>query len=41
MVREAACSIPTYVRDNLQAVRDGLRNRGMDPDKALEEIATL
>ncbi len=32
---------PGYVRDNLQAVRDGLRNRGMDPDKALEEIATL
>ena len=32
---------PTFVRDNLQAVRTGLRNRGMDPDKALEEIATL
>jgi len=32
---------PGYVRDNLQTVREGLRNRGMDPDKALEEIATL
>jgi seryl-tRNA synthetase len=32
---------PTFVRENLQAVRTGLRNRGMDPDKALEEIATL
>ncbi len=32
---------PTLVRDNLQTVRTGLRNRGMDPDKALEEIATL
>ena len=32
---------PAYVRDNLQMVREGLRNRGIDPDKALEEIATL
>ena len=32
---------PGFVRDNLEAVRAGLRNRGMDPDKALEEIATL
>ncbi len=32
---------PTFVRENLQAVRTGLRNRGMDPDKALEEIATF
>ena len=32
---------PTYVRDHLAAVRDGLRSRGMNPDKALEEIATL
>jgi seryl-tRNA synthetase len=32
---------PAYVRDHLEAVRDGLRNRGLDPDKALEEIATL
>ncbi|HUR35895.1 MAG TPA: serine--tRNA ligase [Vicinamibacterales bacterium] len=32
---------PAFVRDNLHAVRTGLRNRGMDPDKALEEIATL
>jgi len=32
---------PTFVRENLQIVRAGLRNRGMDPDKALEDIATL
>ncbi len=32
---------PTLVRENLQAVQTGLRNRGMDPDKALEHIATL
>ena len=32
---------PTFVRDHIEAVRAGLRNRGLDPDKALEEIATL
>ena len=32
---------PTFVRENLEAVRTGLRNRGMDPDQALEQIATL
>src|SRR6187431_545800 len=32
---------PAYVRDHLEAVRAGLRSRGLDPDKALEEIATL
>ena len=32
---------PTIVRENLEAVRAGLRNRGMDPDKALQDIATL
>jgi seryl-tRNA synthetase len=32
---------PTYVREHLQEVRAGLKNRGTDPDKALEEIATL
>ena len=32
---------PTLVREHLQAVRTGLRNRGMDPDKALDEIATF
>ena len=32
---------PTFVREHLQTVRTGLRNRGMDPDRALEEIATL
>jgi seryl-tRNA synthetase len=30
-----------YIRDHLDEVRTGLRNRGLDPDKALEEIATL
>ena len=32
---------PTFVRDHVELVRIGLRNRGLDPDKALEEIATL
>ena len=32
---------PIFVRDNIDVVRTGLRNRGLDPDKALEEIATL
>jgi seryl-tRNA synthetase len=30
-----------YVRDHVDAVRTGLKNRGLDPDKVLEEIATL
>src|ERR1700716_1990281 len=32
---------PTYIRDHVEEVRAGLRNRGLDADKALEEIATL
>jgi seryl-tRNA synthetase len=32
---------PSYVRDHIDEVRTGLRNRGLDPDKTLEEIATL
>jgi seryl-tRNA synthetase len=32
---------PAYVRDHIDTVRAGLRNRGIDPDKALEEIATF
>ena len=32
---------PTYVRENLPAVRDALRRRGMNPDSALDHIATL
>ena len=32
---------PTFVRDHVELVRAGLRNRGLDPDKALEQIATL
>src|SRR2546428_2795852 len=32
---------PAYIRDHVEEVRRGLRNRGLDPDKALEQIATL
>ena len=32
---------PAYIRDHIDDVRTGLRSRGLDPDKALEEIATL
>src|SRR6185436_14878034 len=32
---------PGFVKDNLPAVRTGLRNRGLDPDKILEELSTL
>ncbi len=32
---------PAMVRDHVDVVRAGLRSRGLDPDKALEEIATL
>ena len=32
---------PAFVRDHVETVRTGLRSRGLDPDKALEEIATL
>jgi seryl-tRNA synthetase len=32
---------PAYVRDHIEEVRTGLRHRGIDPDKALEEVATL
>src|SRR5581483_6680295 len=32
---------PAYIRDHVEEVRTGLHNRGLDPDKALEEIATL
>jgi seryl-tRNA synthetase len=31
----------SYIRDHVEEVRKGLRTRGLDPDKALEEIATL
>ena len=30
-----------YVRDHMDAVRTGLRNRGLEPDAELEQIATL
>ena len=32
---------PSYIRDHIEEVRTGLRNRGIDPDKVLEEIVTL
>jgi seryl-tRNA synthetase len=32
---------PAYIRDHVEKVRGGLRNRGLDADKALEDIATL
>ena len=32
---------PAFVRDHIEDVRSGLRNQGIDPDKALEQIATL
>src|SRR5215470_5976101 len=30
-----------YVRDHIEEVRKGLRQRGVDADRALEEIVTL
>jgi seryl-tRNA synthetase len=32
---------PSYVRDHMDAVRAGLRNRGLEPDAELEQVATL
>src|SRR5689334_22184755 len=32
---------PTFVREHAETVRTGLGHRGLDPDKALEDIATL
>jgi seryl-tRNA synthetase len=32
---------PAYVRDHLEEVRAGLRNRGLQPDAELEQIATV
>jgi len=32
---------PSYIRDHIEEVRTALRNRGLEPDKVLEEIATL
>jgi len=32
---------PTFVRDHVDEVRAGLRNRGLDSDKTLEDLATL
>src|SRR6476620_10949748 len=41
MVRRGSMLDPAYIRDHIEEVRTGLKNRGLDPDKALEEIATL
>jgi seryl-tRNA synthetase len=41
MKTEAPVLDSNYIRDNIDVVRTGLRNRGLDPDKALEQIATL
>ncbi len=32
---------PSFIRDHMEEVRAGLRSRGLDPDKVLEEVATL
>jgi seryl-tRNA synthetase len=32
---------PAYVREHVEEVRTGLKNRGVDPQKVLEEIATF
>jgi seryl-tRNA synthetase len=32
---------PAYIRDHVEEVRAGLKKRGIDPDKALEEVITL
>ena len=32
---------PAYIRDHVDEVRSGLRRRGLDPDRLLEEITTL
>src|SRR5262249_59611396 len=41
MVRRGSMLDPAYIRDHIDEVRQGLRSRGLDPDKALEQIATL
>jgi seryl-tRNA synthetase len=32
---------PAYVRDHMDTVREGLRNRGLEPEAELEQVATL
>ena len=32
---------PAYIRDHMEEVRAGLRNRGVDADKALEVLSEL
>jgi seryl-tRNA synthetase len=32
---------PNFIRDHIETVREGLRNRGIDPEEALEEFRAL
>src|SRR3954469_8935430 len=32
---------PAFIRDHVEEVRTGLSNRGLEPDKVLQDIATL
>src|SRR5207247_529445 len=41
MDRRGSMLDPAYIRDHMEEGRAGLRNRGVDADKALEEIAML
>jgi seryl-tRNA synthetase len=38
---EAGMLDPIFIRDHVEVVRTGLRNRGLDADKALTDIATF
>jgi seryl-tRNA synthetase len=40
-VVKASMLDPAFVRENIDIVRTGLRNRGLDADKPLQDIATL
>src|SRR3954463_10613390 len=39
--RRTAMLDPIFLREHPQTVSAGLRSRGMDPDRALEQLATL
>src|SRR4051794_32711769 len=41
LVRPEDMLDPALVRDHVEQVREGLRSRGLDADRALEEIVTL
>src|SRR5215469_8030505 len=41
-MRSRGCMLdPAYIRDHMEEVRTGLRNRGVDVDKVLEDVATM